>query len=87
MQIKDESNPLWSPTASSRLLRCFIADAISHKAMISIRVYTDCHSIRYEIENVWYSRQRVQTVLNKSKRNFWKTFEIKKMFLWSRVQC
>ena len=33
MQIKDESSP-WSPTASSRLLRCFIADAISHKAII-----------------------------------------------------
>ena len=29
MQIKDESNP-WSPTASSRLLRCFIADATKH---------------------------------------------------------
>ena len=33
MQIKDELNP-WSPTASSRLLRCFIADAIKNKAQI-----------------------------------------------------
>ena len=33
MQIKDESNP-WSPSASSRLLRCFIADAIKNKAQI-----------------------------------------------------
>ena len=33
MQIKDESNP-WSPTASSRLLRCFIADAIKNKTQI-----------------------------------------------------
>ena len=33
MQIKDESNP-WSPTASSILLRCFIADAIKNKAQI-----------------------------------------------------
>ena len=33
MQIKDESNP-WSPTASSRLLRCFIAETIKNKAKI-----------------------------------------------------
>ncbi len=33
MQIKDDSNP-WSPTASSRLLRCFIADATRNKATI-----------------------------------------------------
>ena len=33
MQLMDDSNP-WSPTTSSRLLRCFIADAISHKAII-----------------------------------------------------
>ena len=32
-QIKDESDP-WSPTASSRLLRCFIADAIKNKTQI-----------------------------------------------------
>ena len=31
--MKDDSNP-WSPTASSRILRCFIADTISHKAII-----------------------------------------------------
>ena len=30
MQIKDKSNP-WSPTASSRLLRCFTDDAIKNK--------------------------------------------------------
>ena len=34
IQIKDESNT-WSPTASSRLLRCFISDARSNKTIIS----------------------------------------------------
>ena len=33
MQIKDESNP-WLPTASSKLLRCFIADAIKNTPII-----------------------------------------------------
>ena len=33
MQIKDDFNP-WSPTASTRLLKCFIADAITNHAII-----------------------------------------------------
>ncbi len=32
MQIKVKSNP-WSPSMSSRFLRCFIAKVISHKAI------------------------------------------------------
>ena len=33
MQIKDDFNP-WSPTVSTRILKCFIADAIANHAII-----------------------------------------------------
>ena len=34
MQIKDANNNSWSPTASSRLLKCLIADAAQNKSTV-----------------------------------------------------
>ena len=34
MQIKDTNNNSWSPTASTRLLKCLIADAAQNKLTV-----------------------------------------------------
>ena len=70
MQIKDEYNP-WSSPASSRLLRCFITDAVSHKAIIY--QFDSTHAfIQLDMKN------RMFVILDKGYEN---SVEIKKRFL------
>ena len=85
MQIKDESNPQ-SPTASSRLLRCFIADTIKNRTQIFQLNFIQAF-IQYDM------KKKMFIILDKEyeqfcpilKKYFGRHLRLKK-FLWRRFQ-